>query len=93
MTYFLKGVFYSRFVKISRVGLKISKTVVFWPNFPIFGLKNFFRGWGSRLMIFQMGGGVVKAGIVYGSDLLSFNVFRDRIYFRYGEPNCETLSI
>jgi hypothetical protein len=38
--------FYSRFMKISRVGPKISKNVIFGPNFPIFG-KNFVQGGGG----------------------------------------------
>ncbi len=48
--------FYSRFVKISRVGQKISKKCYFWPNFTIFGPKFFYGGGGYRLRIFSGGG-------------------------------------
>ncbi len=37
--------FYSRFVKISRVGQKFSKNDIFWPNFPIFAPKFFLGGY------------------------------------------------
>jgi len=52
--------FYNRFVKILRVGQKLPKLSIFWPNLPIFGFKMNLEGVGvSRLRIFSGGG--VKA--------------------------------
>ncbi len=56
MNYFLKWVFYSRFVKISGLAKKFLKIVIFWPNFPIFGFKKNLRGWGVKSYDFSDGG-------------------------------------
>jgi hypothetical protein len=48
--------FYSRFVKISRVGQKISKKCHFLTKFSHFLPKIFFRGGGYRLRNFSGGG-------------------------------------
>ncbi len=52
--------FYSRFVKISKVGQTIKKNTIFCPNFPIFGKKK--KKFRRRVKAKDfLGGGGVKA--------------------------------